>query len=388
MGRKTSSRWIARVLLCALAIATGSGLATKISVGRAEVATVVYQLADRLEGHRLVEPIEPPRHTPDPHATQDVPSGVNGRSRTTTRTEAVASKVPLVPTRDPLMPEDSVMEVNRPQPLGEADAFGYGFREGLTITGATPHRLLLFTFDDGPHHKLTPKLLDTLDEYGVKAIFFLTANKLRGDNRRERQYQAIARDIIARGHTVANHTLDHQQLPLHADHEVARQIDEAQRLFEKALGQRPYLLRPPGGARSPRVDAMIAERGYTSVLWNLGSGDFQVRSAEDVFQTWKRVFERREVEIGERGGIILMHDTYEWTVDAVPMVLDYVRRKNCEFLEKGEELFDIVDDLSLFYVPRDARDDVSAEAAAAALPMDLLAQRQAKVREQAEAHCK
>lgn len=266
------------------------------------------------------------------------------------------------------------------------DTFGVRLGDGMTITGATPHRLLLFTFDDGPDHRYTPRLLDYLDEAGVKAVFFLTAARMRGDNARQREHQDIAREIVRRGHLIGNHTLEHAQLPVLTDVEVRRQIVEAERIFEDVLGGRPYLFRHPGGARSDRVDAIVAERGYTAMLWNLGTGDFLVRTPEEVYGTWRRVFERRREEFGDRGGVILMHDIHEWSVEAFPRIVEHVRERNCELLEKGEELYDIVDDPSLFHIPR-ADAPPHLDAPPATPDPAILRARQERLREETRRRC-
>lgn len=266
------------------------------------------------------------------------------------------------------------------------DPFGADFAEGMPITGATPHRLILFTFDDGPDPRYTPTLLDYLDEAGVRAIFFLTASRMRGHNHWERENQRIAREIVRRGHMIGNHTLEHAQLPVLPDAEVRRQIVEAERIFEEVLGERPWLFRPPGGARSERVDAIIAERGYTTMLWNLGTGDFLVRTPAEVLGTWRRVFERRAQDHGDRGGIVLLHDIHEWSVEAFPRIVDAIRRRNCELLEQGEELYDIVEDPRLFFVPRaDAPPHLDAPPA---LPDPaILEARQERLREETRRRC-
>jgi hypothetical protein len=145
------------------------------------------------------------------------------------------------------------------------------------------------------------------------------------------------------------------------------------------------LFRPPFGAHSPRINSLLAERGYTTLLWNLGSGDFQVRSADEVFDIWRKMFERRELE-GDRGGVILLHDTYAWSVDAFLRIVSHLRTRNCELLERGEELFDFVDDPSLFFVPR-ADGDASMIAPPVVLASDELAARQARLRETEALRC-
>jgi peptidoglycan/xylan/chitin deacetylase (PgdA/CDA1 family) len=279
-----------------------------------------------------------------------------------------------------------VPHVEEPRVVSSHPGLGERFRDGAIITGSTPHRLILFTFDDGPDRRTTPLLLDRLDEAGVRAVFFLVASRMAGNTPSERQDTAVAREIIKRGHLVGNHTLEHAQLPLLDEAGALHQIVSAEQIFEKVYGARPWLFRPPFGAHSERIDTILASRGYTTVLWNLGSGDFQVRSADEVFEIWRKVFERREAETGDRGGIILLHDTYAWSVDAFQRIVSHLRAKNCELLDKGEELYEFVDDPALFFVPR-ADGDASMEAPALTLAPDELEARQARLRETETLRC-
>lgn len=307
------------------------------------------------------------------------------------------------PPAEPAPPASAVRSAPRPARLPEPAAapfepvrrpehdepmrpFARALRDGMVITGRTPHRLILFTFDDGPDPRNTPRLLDELDEVGVKAVFFLTASRIAGRGPWERRNQELAREILRRGHIVGNHTVDHAQLPLLDDAGVIAQVEGADEVFARVLGERTWLLRPPGGARSARVDALLAQRGYTQVLWNLGTGDFQVRTAEDVFRIFRRVLERREREHGDRGGIVLMHDTHEWSVAAFPMMVSWLRERNCELLERGEELYDIVDDPALFFAPRGGASP-SAEAPVSTASRAVIAERQRALREETARRC-
>jgi peptidoglycan/xylan/chitin deacetylase (PgdA/CDA1 family) len=253
------------------------------------------------------------------------------------------------------------------------------------MTGSTAQRLILFTFDDGPDRATTPLLLDRLDAAGVHAVFFLTGANLVGENVAQRRNQQIARDTVARGHFVASHGMNHRQLPLLSDLDVSREIVDTERVFEAVLGARPWLFRPPGGAHSPRIDKLLAARGYTTMLWNLGAGDFQVRSAKDVHETWRKVFERREAQ-GERGGIVLLHDTYSWSVDAFQLIVRDLLDRNCALLESGQELYDFVDDPRIFFEARNGRDE-SALAGPATLEPARFAARQDSLREETRQRC-
>jgi len=342
-----------RVLSCALALSGGAALSLELDqVPQARAAS-----AGRASS---AEPLVPP-----PPVTR----AAEGGSASSAATEDMGP-VPTPLDYDPL----------------HDDPFGRRLAGGRILTGQTPHRLLLFTFDDGPNRRTTPKLLDHLDTYGVKGVFFLTASRMRGETARQRLQQDIARDIVARGHVVANHTLDHVQLPALDDRGVAEQIDESQRIFEQVLGARPWLLRPPGGSRSPRVDGMITARGYTTMLWNLGSGDFQVETADEVFQVFTRVLEVRERDEGDRGGIVLLHDIHERSVEAFPLIMDEIQRRNCALLDTEDELYDVVDDPSLFFADRDGAPP-TAVAEPLVLPRAIIEARQARVREETRQRC-
>jgi peptidoglycan/xylan/chitin deacetylase (PgdA/CDA1 family) len=307
------------------------------------------------------------------------PSSAVEPSRASAR---VARSVGPPPLDLPPAPPRPVPEPLLPAPL---QPVGERLRDGRVITGRTAHRLILFTFDDGPELTETPRLLDLLEQHGAKAVFFLTASRLQGRSDGARQARAIAREIARRGHLVGNHTVDHVQLPLQDDAGVARQVQGAEATFVEVLGERTWLLRPPGGARSPRVDRLLASWGYTQILWNLGTGDTQVFDADEIFRTWRRVLARRERESGDRGGIVLLHDLHRWSVDAFVRIAEHLEAENCRLLEEGEELWEILDDPSVFFRPR--RVGPSQEAPVVRFTPEELEARQAPLRARTRLRC-
>ncbi|UCH29675.1 MAG: polysaccharide deacetylase family protein [Myxococcales bacterium] len=220
--------------------------------------------------------------------------------------------------------------------------------------------MLLFTFDDGPSRRTTPRLLDMLDQLGIKALFFVTSESFGNGNPWEREHAAIVREIVRRGHILGNHTETHRQLPLLNNAEIEAELDKSGRKIAWAVGSSPRLIRPPGGAMSKRVEQLLGENDYTSVLWALYPADLEVYTPDEVVRAFFRVLERREHDTGDRGGIVLMHDTKAHSVDAVPRLVDALKRRNCVLLERGEELYDIVDDLGYFvpgYAPDESLDE-------------------------------
>ena len=89
---------------------------------------------------------------------------------------------------------------------------------------------------------------------------------------------------------------------------------------------------------------------------------------------------------GDRGGVVLLHDTYSWSVDAFQLIWAELWRRNCLFLAQGEELYDIVPDLSFFFEAR-AGAGPDAFASPARLAPEVLAKRQRALREEAKERC-
>ena len=279
--------------------------------------------------------------------------------------EALASIRPVpVAVSEPSHAEPGPELLEQVAVIGEPDATGSRFPSGLTIRGGTPRRMLLFTFDDGPSRRTTPRLLDLLDQLGIKALFFVTSESFGNGNPWEREHAEIVRDIVRRGHTLGNHTETHRQLPLLNNAEIEAELARSGGKIAWAAGGYPRLIRPPGGAMSKRIEQLLGEHGYTSVMWALYPADLEVHTPEDVVRTFFRVLERREQDTGDRGGIVLMHDTKAHSLDAMPRLVDALKRRNCKLLERGEELYDIVDDLG-YFIPGYAPDETPEERQAA-----------------------
>ena len=274
------------------------------------------------------------------------------------------------PILEPVHAEPGPSEVT---PIPNPDAAGLRFPIGLTIRGGSRHRAILFTFDDGPSRRTTPRLLDMLDELGIKAVFFVKSESFGNGNPWEREHAEIVREIVRRGHMVGNHTETHRQLPLLRNAEIEAELALSEAKIERLIGSKPRLIRPPGGALSKRVEQILGERGYTSVMWALYGGDLEVQTPQEVVRTFFRVLARREQDTGDRGGIVLMHDTKAHSLDAVPRLVGALQKRNCQLLADGEELYDIVDDLGYFIPGHE--------------PDETLEERQEELRERARRAC-
>jgi peptidoglycan/xylan/chitin deacetylase (PgdA/CDA1 family) len=165
------------------------------------------------------------------------------------------------------------------------------------------------TFDDGPT-SLTPGLLDLLDGARAPATFYVQGSSVQRN-------PGTALRIVESGHEIANHTWAHPKLPdLEDDDEVRREVDRTQEAIRSATGVTSRSIRPPYGASDERVRGLVA---LPFVVWDVDTNDWRRPGPEAVVD--------RAVNRSGRGSIVLMHDTHEETVQAVPGVLAGLRAR-------------------------------------------------------------
>ncbi|MCZ7566338.1 MAG: polysaccharide deacetylase family protein [Burkholderiales bacterium] len=159
---------------------------------------------------------------------------------------------------------------------------------------AAARREIALTFDDGPHPEFTPRVLDLLDRVAAKASFFLVGE-------RARRHARLAREIVARGHAVENHS--HRHSPCFACGGVARmrrEIAAAQAAIADAAGVAPAYFRAPFGIRSPLLEPALAACGLRHVAWTRRGYDTVGRDAAAVLARLTRRL--------EAGDVLLLHD--------------------------------------------------------------------------------
>jgi peptidoglycan/xylan/chitin deacetylase (PgdA/CDA1 family) len=165
---------------------------------------------------------------------------------------------------------------------------------GPTFTGLPPgSRQLALTYDDGPNHPHTLRLLEVLAKHNVHATFFLIGRYIQ-------QQPQIAREIVSAGHIVGNHTFTHPLLIFKSESEIRRQLTQCRDALQDAIGQPSNLFRPPFGGRRPAVFRVARDLGLKPVMWNVTGYDWNAPPAE--------VIERNVAGQTHGGNVILLHD--------------------------------------------------------------------------------
>ena len=172
---------------------------------------------------------------------------------------------------------------------------------------------IFLTFDDGPHPSTTPYILDTLDQFNVKATFFCIGKNVDRNPK-------LFSEIMNRGHSVGNHTYSHLKGWKSSNQEYLSDIELAAQLIPGTL------FRPPYGQIKLSQIKLLREQ-YKIVFWSVLSWDFQeslapVKCLENVLPK-------------TRGGdVIVFHDslkTFDRMSYALPLVLDGLQKKGFNF---------------------------------------------------------
>jgi len=165
---------------------------------------------------------------------------------------------------------------------------------GRTFTGLEPSsRQIALTYDDGPNDPHTLRLLEVLARHGAYATFFLIGRYVQ-------QHPEIAREVVAAGHVVGNHTSTHPLLIFKSESEIRKELSECRSALQEAIGEPSNLFRPPFGGRRPAVLRVARELGLEPVMWNVTGYDWNAPSAAAI--------ERRVAKQIRGGDVILLHD--------------------------------------------------------------------------------
>ncbi len=179
-------------------------------------------------------------------------------------------------------------------------------------------KLVCFTFDDGPYAPVTNKILDVLEKYNGRATFFVV-----GD--RAATYSDEIERASKMGCEIGTHTYSHVNLNTLSVPEMQEEIRKSCDAISKYSGKKVKVLRPPEGAANETVKANV---NMPMVLWSVDSRDWDYRNADRDYQTvMDNVFD---------GSIVLMHDLYPATADAVARIIPELAKQGYKFVTFSE----------------------------------------------------
>ena len=184
-------------------------------------------------------------------------------------------------------------------------------------------KIIAFSFDDGPWPTYTQAVMSSFEQRGLRSTFFWI-----GDN--VNRYPDIARDVVARGFEVGNHSQTHH----YTASTIAREVPIANQTIRNITGEQPTLFRSPGLTQGESIQNALRDNGMCNIFTTvvLGDADLPRASAGTLCSRFANT-----VHAGE---VVLLHDggSHSQTVRAVPCMLDLALSRGYEIVTVGELL--------------------------------------------------
>ena len=171
---------------------------------------------------------------------------------------------------------------------------------------------IAISFDAAWGGEKTIKILDILDENGIKATFFLVDIWTQ-------RFPELVKEIAARGHEIGNHSTTHPKMSTLSREKIAQELETMSANVEKLIGQRPTLFRPPYGDYNNDVVLTARENGYEVIQWSVDSLDWKNKGVQPLID--------RATKNVKSGDIVLFHNDSQYIVDALPAVLKKYREQ-------------------------------------------------------------
>ncbi|KRU24998.1 polysaccharide deacetylase [Clostridium sporogenes] len=205
-------------------------------------------------------------------------------------------------------------------------SYVYAFNEeSKADNNPKENKIIYLTFDDGPRVN-TNKVLDTLNEYNVKATFFLIGNQIKGQ-------EDVVKRIQDEGHSIGLHTYTHDFKKIYSNNQAF--IDEMLKCQEeiyRVTGTRPNIIRFPGGSvkrLNKGFKKELEEKDFKVYDWNVDSQD-GIKPKMSPNKIFKKA---TESNVKDEPTILLMHCDYmqKNTCKALPEIIKFYKDKGYEF---------------------------------------------------------
>ena len=184
---------------------------------------------------------------------------------------------------------------------------------------ASEERLVALTFDDGPSGKYTRRLLEGLEERGIKATFFLCGYRIK-------QFPELTERICREGHEIGLHGYSHKFMQNMSETAVMQEFQKTMDLLPADC--KVSFLRPPGGLCGKNVLTVAEKMDLGVVLWSVDPKDWEEHSIRKIVKD--------VVSIAQDGDVILLHDMYDSSIEAAFAIIDTLRTQGFRFVTVSE----------------------------------------------------
>ena len=178
-------------------------------------------------------------------------------------------------------------------------------------------KVVAITFDDGPS-QYTKDIIKALKEYDCNATFFVLGNKVKA-------YQDTIKESIRNGNEIGNHSYNHKWLSRLSKEEIMNQIEKTQNILKETVNYTPTHLRPTYGSINNKIRK---NTDLEITLWTIDTKDWRIKNVD-------RIVERALNNVND-GDIILMHDIFERSSDALKIIIPKLKEAGYQLVTISE----------------------------------------------------
>ena len=197
---------------------------------------------------------------------------------------------------------------------------GYGGKKDLPIYHVlTREKMVALSFDTEREGNDTQALLQTLNQYQVKATFFITGEWLK-------RYPDSVKAIAAAGHDLGNHSENHKQMSGLSKDQCMAEITELQEQVKKLTDVNMNLFRAPYGDINKKLLAAAKECGYQTIAWDVDSEDWKDYGVDSIIDMTV------DNQTLGNGSIVLLHVGTKYTAEALGKIITGLEKKGYEIV--------------------------------------------------------
>lgn len=185
-----------------------------------------------------------------------------------------------------------------------------------------PEKYIAFSFDDGPFLSTTDRVVESLQKYGASATFFMVGYNID-------YYPGLVKTIYDAGMEIGNHTQSHTGLDKLSASGIEKELDTVKEKLNAIVPVGEVLIRPPYGSVSSTLKSTAKA---PLICWSLDSEDWKSRDCDTIVA--------KVLAEAEDGMIVLMHDIYGSTADAVEKLIPQLQEQGFGIVSVSE-LFEI-----------------------------------------------
>lgn len=201
---------------------------------------------------------------------------------------------------------------------------GYATKKLPIYSVKRDDKLISISFDCAWGNEYTAKLLDVMDDYGVKCTFFAVSFWAE-------KYQDDMKEIVSRGHEIGTHSKTHSYMSKQNAQTIDEELKYSCEVIENVCGTKVTLFRAPYGDYNNQLIERAEKMGLYTIQWDVDSLDWKNLSAHDI--------SLRVISKVKSGSIILCHNNGLHTAESLPLIFADLIAKGYKFVKISDLIY-------------------------------------------------